>query len=156
MRSGRIEQIGTPSDIYERPATRFVAGFIGAINMLPAKVDALSAGGFGRLTTPAGPASARLPAGLAAGAAATMTVRPERMRLARAGAAPADAITWDATVEHVIYLGARRELRLRLADGTLAVVEAANDGSQPFVRGDKLAAWFKPEDAWIIPESATA
>jgi putative spermidine/putrescine transport system ATP-binding protein len=156
MRNGHIEQIGTPSDIYERPATRFVAGFIGAINMLPAKVDSLSGGGFGRLTTPAGPASARLPTGLATGAAATMTVRPERMRLARAGAAPADAITWDATVEHVIYLGARRELRLRLADGTLAVVEAANDGGQPFQLGDKISAWFKPEDAWIIPESATA
>ncbi len=156
MRNGRIEQIGTPTDIYERPATRFVAGFIGAINMLPAKVEALVPGGFGRLATPAGPASARLPAGLAAGAAATMTVRPERMRLAREGGVPADAIAWAATVEHVIYLGARRELRLRLADGTLAVVEATNDGSGPFSVGDRLAAWFKPEDAWIIPEPSTA
>lgn len=156
MRNGRIEQIGAPTDIYERPATRFVAGFIGAINMLPATVEALVPGGFGRLATPAGPAAARLPAGLAAGAAATMTVRPERMRLARDGAAPADAIAWAATVENVIYLGARRELRLRLADGTQAVVEATNDGSGPFSVGDRLAAWFKPEDAWIIPESATA
>lgn len=156
MRNGRIEQIGSPTDVYERPATRFVAGFIGAINMLPAKVESLEAGGFGRLSTPAGPATAKLPSGLGSGASATMTVRPERLRLAAANAAPEGSIAWLATVDTVIYLGARRELRLRLADGTMAVVEATNDGSGPWSVGDTLAAWFKPEDAWIIPETATA
>src|SRR6185295_13081033 len=61
MRNGRIDQIGAPTDIYERPATRFVASFIGAINMLPANVESIEAGGFGRLATPAGPAAAKLP-----------------------------------------------------------------------------------------------
>jgi spermidine/putrescine ABC transporter ATP-binding subunit len=156
MRSGRIEQIGAPSDIYERPATRFVAGFIGAINMLPASVESVAPGGIGRLATPAGPAVARLPAGLAAGAAATMTVRPERLRLAPADGAPDGATAWPATVEHVVYLGARRELRLRLADGSPAVVELTNDGARPWSPGDRLDAWFRPEDAWIIPEAGAA
>ena len=133
-----------------------MAGFIGAINMLPASVDSVAPGGLGRLTTPAGPAIARLPAGLAAGAAATMTVRPERLRLAPVDGAPDGAAVWPATVEHVVYLGARREVRLRLTDGSLAVVELTNDGSRPWSAGDRLAAWFRPEDAWIIPDAAEA
>ena len=127
MRSGRIEQIGTPNDIYERPATRFVASFIGAINILPARVESIEAGGLGRLATSAGPATARLPSGLASGASVTMTVRPERLRLA-ANAAPEGSTVWPAAVESVTYLGARRELRVRLADGTVATVETTNDG----------------------------
>ena len=152
MRSGRIDQIGSAADIYERPTTRFVAGFIGAINMLPASVES-AAGGLGRLTTPAGPAMARLPTGIGAGAATTITVRPERLRLA-AGPAPEGAVSWPGIVEHVIYLGARRELRLRLAGGTQAMAELPNDGSGAWSPGDSLTAWFRPEDAWIIPEAA--
>jgi ABC-type Fe3+/spermidine/putrescine transport system ATPase subunit len=155
MRSGRIEQIGTPDEIYERPATRFVAGFIGAINMQPARVEAVEPDGLGRLATPAGPATAPLPAGLDAGASATITVRPERLRLAAADAAPDGVNAWPVTVDLVTYLGARRELRLRLADGSPAMVELPNDGTQPWSPGDRLAAWFRPEDAWIIPEAAT-
>src|SRR5688500_86944 len=49
MRDGRIEQIGTPSEIYERPATRFVAGFIGNINLVPATVAGPARDGLARL-----------------------------------------------------------------------------------------------------------
>ena len=152
MRNGCIEQIGTPSDVYERPATHFVASFIGAINTLPAKIEALDVTGLGRLATSAGPALARLPSGLATGAAVTMTVRPERLRLAAENVAPEGGTAWPASVESVIYLGARRELRVRLTDGTLAIVEAANDGQRSWTTGDKVIVSFTPEDAWIIPE----
>ena len=153
MRSGRIEQIGTPTDIYERPATRFVASFIGAINIFAAKVESVEPA---RLATSAGPANARLPSGLAPGAAVTMTVRPERLRLAAAGAAPAGSTAWPATVDSVVYLGARRELSVRLADGTIAIAEAANDGQRAWSPGDAVVVWFTAEDAWIIAEAAPA
>jgi spermidine/putrescine ABC transporter ATP-binding subunit len=156
MRSGRIEQVGTPTDIYERPATRFVAGFIGAINILAAKVEALDPVGFARLATSAGPANARLPSGVAPGTAVTMTVRPERLRLAAPGTAPARSTAWPATVDSVVYLGARRELRVRLADGSIAIAEAANDGQRAWVPGDAVAVWFTAEDAWIIADTASA
>jgi hypothetical protein len=53
-------------------------------------------------------------------------------------------------VETVIYLGARLELRLRLADGTLVLAEAVNDGSAAWSAADTAVAWFRPEDAWVI------
>jgi putative spermidine/putrescine transport system ATP-binding protein/spermidine/putrescine transport system ATP-binding protein len=156
MRSGRIEQIGTPTDIYERPTTRFVASFIGAINILAAKVESVEPTGLARLTASAGPAVVRLPSGLAPGAAVTMTVRPERLRLAAPGTAPAGGTTWPATVDSVVYLGARRELRVRLADGTIAIAEATNDGQRAWSPGDTVVVWFTAEDAWIIAEAASA
>jgi ABC-type Fe3+/spermidine/putrescine transport system ATPase subunit len=152
MRNGRIEQIGAPSDVYERPATRFVAGFIGAINMQPATVSSAGSNGYARLDTPAGAAIARLPNGFAAGTKTTITVRPERLRLA--ASAPENTIAWPATVEHVVYLGARREIRLRLADGSAAIAELTNDGSGGSSVGDRVVAWFRPDDAWVIPEHA--
>jgi spermidine/putrescine transport system ATP-binding protein len=152
MRNGRIEQIGAPVDVYERPATRFVAGFIGAINMQPATVAAAAPGGYARLETPAGAAMARLPAALATGDKTTITVRPERLRLA--ATAPENSIAWPAVVEHVVYLGARREIRLRLADGSIAIAELTNDGSGGASPGDRVVAWFRSDDAWVIPEKS--
>ena len=152
MRQGRIEQIGAPEDIYERPTTRFVAGFIGAINMQPATVVSTSSDGYARLETPAGPAIAKVPRGFNAGAKTTLTVRPERLRLGNH--APENAVVWSATVEHVVYLGARREVRLRLADGSIAIAELTNDGSGGWSAGERIIVSFRPDDGWIIPEKS--
>ncbi len=122
MREGRIEQIGTPGDIYERPATRFVAQFIGAANLVE-------------------------------GREGTVVIRPERLKLGHAGDAPSDVRSWPAHVERKVYLGARLELRLRLPDGTQLLAEAVNDGSAAWCEGEGVAVWFRPADAWIIPNA---
>ena len=152
MRDGRIEQLGAPAEIYERPATRFVAGFIGSINMVSAKIDG-SEGGSMRLATPAGPARAKID-GIADGSAVTLTIRPERLKLAASGEVPDGAIAWPARVERVVYTGARLEVQLALVDGSSAMAEATNDGSAVFSTGQAVTAWFRPEDAWVIRESA--
>jgi spermidine/putrescine ABC transporter ATP-binding subunit len=151
MRAGRIEQIGTPSDIYERPATRFVASFIGATNLIDGSIAGEAGGGFTRLDTALGPARARLVNGAAAGRKVALAIRPERIKLA-AGAAPDGAIAWPVEIERVVYLGSRIEFRLKLADGTNAIAEAANDGTAEWRAEARAAAWFRPEDIWIIPE----
>ena len=84
MSQGRIEQVGTPAEIYDAPATAFVASFVGESNPLPGRVEG-SAGGFARITTALGPLRARDPRGLAPGSAAILIVRPERCRLDGAG-----------------------------------------------------------------------
>ena len=156
MRSGRIEQLGRPAEIYERPATRFVAGFIGSINMIGARVvGAPDGNGLAMLETAAGPARAQLPQGTAQGTQVTLTVRPERLKLGPAHAAPRDANAWPATIERVVYLGARLELRLRLADATQMLAEAANDGATRWNEGQAIHAWFQPADAWVIAEAAS-
>ena len=119
MRQGRIEQIGTPNDIYERPTTRFVAGFIGTANLIESREGVI-------------------------------VIRPERLKLCPPGQEPPDVRCWPARVERVVYLGARLELRLRIADSTQLLAETVNDGGATWSTGDMATAWFRPEDAWVV------
>ena len=140
MNAGRIEQIGDPADIYERPATRFVAEFIGRMNL------------FGGVVTPdrrvrtaggvelAGP----VPPEIATGAAVHVAVRPERAHLVREK--PAEGLALAGTVRQVFYLGAVREFHVDLAGGERGQVETPNDGA---------AARFEPGDAvWLATSFA--
>lgn len=107
---GHIEQIGTPSELYEQPATRFVAGFVGETNFLQAEVMEQEAAGL-RIAV-AGvsmPASARLPA--MPGSTVSIAVRPERLRLSAQGAGV------PARLVDLIYLGNARRFVLRMPSG---------------------------------------
>ncbi len=99
---GRIEQIASPAQIYEHPASAFVAGFVGVSNIL------------------SGAAAAAV-----AGAPPVFSIRPEKIRIAPAGTpAPADACAVDGTITSVLYLGANTRFNVALAGGgELAVIE---------------------------------
>ena len=101
---GRIEQVGTPADLYERPATAFVAGFVGTSNLLRGAV-----------------AEALL------GTTGTYTVRPEKIRLAEPGAAvAADEVGADGTIRTVVYLGPDTRYIVALDAGAELVVTQQN------------------------------
>jgi ABC-type Fe3+/spermidine/putrescine transport system ATPase subunit len=125
MNAGRIEQIGNPSDIYERPATRFVAEFIGRMNLFSGQVTPertiRTAGGLD-IAVP-------VPAEIATGAAVHVAVRPERTRLVREK--PADGLALRGTLKQVLYLGATREFHVELDGGGRGIVETPNDGAAP-------------------------
>ena len=126
MQGGLIEQVGTPADIYERPASRFVAAFMGTTNFIGGVADAaMRAGGTCRVRTPGGMLSALAPDAVAMGQGVTVAVRPERLRLAPAGEGPAGLA---ATVAQHVYLGSKTEIHVTLADGAGCVLEMANDG----------------------------
>jgi multiple sugar transport system ATP-binding protein len=118
MNGGRIEQVARPMDAYERPATRFVAGFVGnpAMNLLP--VTRLPDDGAGAVVQLPGGATLatgiRLPLGNGAGLA--LGVRPEALR-------PADDGVLPGTVAVVERLGDRTLAHVLLADGTLCVAD---------------------------------
>jgi putative spermidine/putrescine transport system ATP-binding protein len=99
---GRIEQVGSPAEVYERPATPFVAGFVGTSNILSGEV------------------AERL-----AGASGLFTVRPEKIRLADAGAAvEPDEIGADGEIRSVVYLGSETRYVVALdLGGSLVVTE---------------------------------
>jgi spermidine/putrescine ABC transporter ATP-binding subunit len=90
MAEGRIRQLGTPAEIYRRPVDRFVASFVGDVNVLRARLDGIDAAaamvalGPVRLSVPTGPL-----AGAAIGATVDLFVRPEDLRIAEEGAAAA-------------------------------------------------------------------
>ena len=146
MNAGRIEQIGSPADIYERPASRFVAEFIGRMNLFPGRLDAGKVIVAGRSLALAIPPNAR--------EIVLVAVRPERAGIARE--APAEGLlAAHGRIVQVLYLGATREIRMQLEDGTRATVETANTGgAAPFAPGDM--AWFyaPPEACLLLPERA--
>ena len=101
---GRLEQVGSPADVYERPATPFVAGFVGTSNLIR------------------GEAAQRI-----LGAVGTFTVRPEKIRLAAAGTAPgSDEIAADGTIREVVYLGPDTRYIVSLDAGAELVVTQQN------------------------------
>ncbi|MGH8946087.1 MAG: ABC transporter ATP-binding protein, partial [Acidimicrobiia bacterium] len=105
MNSGRIEQIGRPREIYERPASRFVAGFIGTTNFLSGKVDEARSD-WARVVTSTGPLEVSTPVAFARGADVTVSIRPEHV-----GITPIDEDTsadvgeWVGTVSTRAFLG---------------------------------------------------
>lgn len=107
---GRIEQVGTPSELYEQPATRFVAGFVGETNFIRGEVLEQAAEGLHVAVAGVSvPASARFPA--VSGSVISIAVRPERLRLSAQGAGiPAQLID-------LIYLGNARRFVLRMPGG---------------------------------------
>lgn len=104
FRDGRIEQVGPPADVYERPATRFVAGFVGTSNLLSGEV-----------------------ARQVVGVDGTFTVRPEKIRLAEAEAAPGpDEIGAPGRIRQVVYLGPDTRYHVALDAGSELVVTQQN------------------------------
>lgn len=101
---GRIEQVGSPADLYERPETAFVAGFVGTSNLLGGTV-----------------------AERVIGSAGVYTVRPEKIRLAQAGSAVgADEMSADGTIRNVVYLGSETRYLVALEAGAELVVTQQN------------------------------
>ena len=101
---GRIEQVGAPAEVYERPATRFVAGFVGTSNLLSGEA-----------------------ARAIVGSAGTFTVRPEKIHLAPAEAQPAeDEVTARGTIREVVYVGPDTRYIVTLDVGAELVVTEQN------------------------------
>ncbi|HEV8251717.1 MAG TPA: ABC transporter ATP-binding protein [Gaiellaceae bacterium] len=103
MRNGKIEQIGKPREVYERPGSRFVADFIGTSNFLDGTVNARENGVY-TIETQLGELRARSDANLAVGARVTVSARPEHIAL-RPGSNGAGPNRWQGRVEARAFLG---------------------------------------------------
>jgi iron(III) transport system ATP-binding protein len=104
MRAGRIEQVGKPREIYERPATRFVAGFIGTANFFDGTVERKEPGSTYLVTTPAGPLYVSSEAEFPVGAAVTVVMRPERVSVEK-GHGDVRPGRWNGVVSARAFLG---------------------------------------------------
>jgi sulfate transport system ATP-binding protein len=111
MHDGRVAQVGSPREVYDRPASSFVASFIGSANVLRGRVDG------GRATLGALSVSA---AGLPDGANVQAIVRPHEVKIAKATAGSPVAV---ATVARLANLGATVKATLRLPEGETMVVD---------------------------------
>jgi spermidine/putrescine ABC transporter ATP-binding subunit len=125
MDRGRIEQIATAREIYERPATRFVAEFIGNMNMLPAETAKVGAHGTSAVRIGGVTVQVATPRMLSIGGPVLLAFRPERCSLD--GRLADDALVLPGTVTQHVYLGTHTEVHVRLANGAPCVVDISND-----------------------------
>jgi len=105
MRAGVIEQLGRPREIYERPASRFVADFIGTSNFVDGRVKAQQESGIHLVETHYGELRATSPVDLPAGTDVVVSIRPEHVQLDKGTVAVDTVGKWSGTVEARAFLG---------------------------------------------------
>jgi spermidine/putrescine transport system ATP-binding protein len=150
MSEGVVEQIGTPEDIYERPATLFVAGFIGSANLLPG--TAVSSDGDATVVELQAGSTVRARGGVRrpnVGDPVSVMLRPERLRVAVTE--PPDGDRLSGTVTDLIFQGATVRLLMRLADGTEVTTLIDADDDLPLLRpGDTVWVTWAPPSAYLL------
>ena len=173
MNNGRIEQVDRAEVIYERPRTRFTAQFIGSCNLIQGRVTADDGqtvsieSPMGPLRIPRPPADPEprnlMPQGvaeplakppcqetrrLAPGFAVAAAVRPEKIRLTRAGECPSESCV-TARIEGLVYSGAETQYRLRVGGQTLTAVVLNAARHEPFHPGETVICSL-PETALVL------
>ena len=151
MSAGNIEQIGTPQEVYNKPASEFVAGFLGAANLLDATVSdvndehvAIETAHFGGLSV------ARHGSGqFAGGDGARLVARAEKVRLTAPGTAAADEVSAPGEVEAVDYQGQMVRYFVRVNDLQLQVIATIDE--QPYARGTPVEVCIRPRDCVVLP-----
>jgi spermidine/putrescine transport system ATP-binding protein len=148
MSEGRIEQVGTPEALYERPRTRFVAEFLAVRNIITTTVVAV-AGSRALLRSADGlQLTAFDDGGFQAGSAATVGVRPERITLGEAGENRLPGVLDDE-----IYLGDRTDWRVRLDQGPLLTVAENAAQARTRRRGERVLVTFGAEAVLRLEET---
>jgi len=131
MNEGHVLQVDAPEAIYERPADRFVADFIGETNFLVGRVSEIRAGEATVLIDGVLAVRAPATAGVVTGQRVTVVVRPEKMSL---HATPPDPLALPGRVEEVVYIGTDTRYLMRLTEETIVVVREQNLGATAAVR----------------------
>ena len=166
MNHGVIEQIAGPEEVYERPATTFVAGFIGVSNLMPGKVSSVN-GETATVRLNAGVEVTAPKNGLSQGDDCHAVVRPEKLQVADTStpdsstpgsSTPSDSPSVDGQVESSLYLGTATQIAVRLSDGARMTVLVPNADTSERRRlpggGENVRLSWTPEHVHLVRESA--
>jgi spermidine/putrescine transport system ATP-binding protein len=155
MNHGRVEQVGIPEDVYDRPATTFVAGFIGVSNLMPATVVDP-----GRVRLEHGPEVAADTAELGPGEACHAVVRPEKLRVELVGEGEGGSNGLprvEGIVESSLYLGTSTQIVVALGEDVRMTVLVPNADEAERQRlpggGARVALSWEPEHMHVVRES---
>jgi ABC-type Fe3+/spermidine/putrescine transport system ATPase subunit len=147
---GRLEQYGTAEDLYERPATRFVADFVGEATLVEGRVESWGAGG---VVVRLGGGDVRLTASgaPARGDRVTVVLRPEKLRLVDGGAVMPNAFL--AVVTDAVYLGETTKYWLRMAGETTVLVKSqSRSDTLRSSKGQTVRVAIDPQDVIVVAE----
>ncbi|GAA1306443.1 ABC transporter ATP-binding protein [Brachybacterium tyrofermentans] len=149
MNAGRIEQVGSPEELYRRPATRFVADFLGKSNFVDVDILGLN-GDKAEIDLNGHSCRVANPHGLTKGRA-TALIRPESVGLGPAGD-ERDGWGFDATISEPVYFGSHAEYTLRLANA-LSILASVENPHAVHPEGTSARATISTEDIWLLPDS---
>jgi spermidine/putrescine transport system ATP-binding protein len=153
MSTGRIEQTGSPRELYRRPASVYVAGFLGTASRLEAVVSGVSGAGY-EVRWAGGELAVDGPGGLSSGTQVTLVVRPEDVDLAAPGEVRGDG--WlRGKVLHVAEAASMVHVRVQVGDAELIAERTASPGAALGVEpGGDVGVRIDRERGWIVPEAA--
>jgi len=160
MNHGKYEQLGDPEVLYERPKTRFVAGFLGISNLLPATPDGQS-NGYAAFKL-AGGTGCNVPASLVEGREGRVAVgvRPEKIRLFERGKDVPPAMNrLEGVITDASYLGVSTQYIVRLADGHRVTVFEQNveraTKAELWATGEEVQMAWAPEHSFVVDDAGS-
>jgi len=149
MSDGRVEQIGTPEEIYNSPASLFVAGFIGSANLLPGEVVGADGGDTVVALTAGHTVRARTDLDRPAGTPVSVMLRPER--LTASATARDDGRSIEGTVADVVFQGATARIVVRLKDDSEVIASVVTGTDLPFLMpGNTVHLTWDPGSAFLL------
>jgi spermidine/putrescine transport system ATP-binding protein len=161
MNKGRYEQLGDPEVLYEKPQTRFVAGFLGVSNLLPATTDGSDSSYVGLKLSDGSPV--RVPKALLDGRTGEIAlgVRPEKIRLHEpSDTVPAGSNKLSGTITDASYLGVSTQYIVKLPHGDTVTVYEQNvqraTKAELWDRGEQVQLSWLPEHSFVVNEAAAA
>ncbi len=160
MDAGRLEQVATPRELYEAPASRWVAEFVGEVNIFEGQLESREAGRLMISTRDAGTVVVAEPRQQIAKTIVCVAIRPEKVKLSRRGPA-SDAVNahsinrLEGVVTDVSYLGGVTSYKVKLDGGAVLRSSMANTARidiDAYAAGQRVVAWFTPDDCVVLEQ----
>ncbi len=160
MDAGRLEQVATPRELYEAPHSRWVAEFVGDVNIFEGELQTREANRLMIATRDSGTIAVAEPRQPVAGTTICVAIRPEKVKLARRGpvsdAVNAHAINrLEGVVTDVGYLGGVTTYKVKLDSGAVLRSSMANTARldmDAYSPGQRVTAWFTPDDCVVLEQ----
>jgi len=160
MDAGRLEQVATPRDLYEAPRSRWVAEFIGDVNLFDGEVGWREQGKMLVTTRDNVTLAVAEPRQQVAKSTVTVAIRPEKVKLSRRAPAPDAANSHainrlDGVITDVSYLGGLTVYKVKLDSGIVMRSSMANTARlemNAYLAGQRVVAWFTPDDCMVLEQ----
>jgi putrescine transport system ATP-binding protein len=158
MDAGRLEQVATPRDLYEAPQSRWVAGFVGDVNLFDGEVASREHDRLMISTPDGGTLAVAEPRDPVTMPAVSVAVRPEKVKLSRPGPV-SDAVNphavnrLEGVIADVSYLGGLTVYKVKLDSGAVVRSSVANTARidvEGYSAGQRVVAWFTPDDCVVL------
>jgi putrescine transport system ATP-binding protein len=158
MNAGRLEQVASPRDLYEAPQSRWVAEFVGDVNLFDGEVASREHNRLGISTPDGATLAVAEPRNVAVSTAVSVAIRPEKVKLSRRGPG-ADAVSsqlinrLEGEVTDVSYLGGLTVYKVKLVSGAVVRSSIANTARldrDTYSAGQRVVAWFTPDDCVVL------